>query len=315
MKKIMLFLCFIPFVVKAQNLEQKAAEIMAEGKLLYQTEMASWYGTDLFLMQFGDREKIAGYFSYLDKEVPTCVFFSAGEVPDVLGTITFDSTYNLDRAKADLTLRNFTPHEYELFQLREAALEVVVNDTFFKNYRNANLNLIPLVSEKEKKVYILTGPTQSGVVLLGNDYLLEFDDDYTLKSKKALHKNLIPIEYRAKDDDSENAGITVHNHTEETGDFITATDVCTLMLYGKFTGWSLHYTVSKEYLSTFDCKTNQLYIITMEVLEKIEKDQKKKEKEEVKNPSYYSTFTSISVLSITSHVLSGKSFTVARNLS
>ncbi|MEY2924961.1 MAG: hypothetical protein RLZZ337_1509 [Bacteroidota bacterium] len=274
----MLFLCFIPFVLKAQNLEQKAAEIMAEGKLLYQTEMASWYGTDLFLMQFGDREKIAGYFSYLDKEVPTCVFFSYGEIPDVLGTITFDSTYNLDKANADLTLRNFTPLENDLFKLRKAALDEVTNDTFFKTYSNTNLNLIPLITSKEKKVYILTGPTQSGVVLLGNDYLLEFDDDYTLKSKKALHKNLIPIEYRKKDDASENAGITVHNHSEETGDFITATDVCTLMLYAKFAGWQMHYTVSADYLSTFNCRTNQPFIITMDALEKIQKDQKKRKK-------------------------------------
>jgi hypothetical protein len=278
MKKLILILSCLPFFVKAQNLDEKAQEIMAEGKLLYQTEMASWYGTDMFLMQFDEREKIAGYFSYLDNEVPTCVFFSHDEIPEVIGTITFDSTYLLEKANSDLTVRNFTPLENELYQLREAALEEVVNDTFYKNYRNANLNLIPLITEKEKKVYILTGPTQSGVVLLGNDYLLQFNNDFELVSKKELHRNLIPIEYRTADDKSENAGITMHNHSPETGDFITPTDVCTLMLYGKFTGWDLHYTVSKDYLSTFDCKTNQLHIITMEALEKIDKDQKKRKK-------------------------------------
>jgi len=278
MKKLVLLLCCLPFFVEAQNLEEKAKEIWAEGKLLYQTEMASWYGTDMFLMQYGEREKIAGYFSYLDNDVPTCIFFSYGEIPDVIGTITFDSTYLLEKANADLTVRNFTPLENELYQLREAALEEVINDTFFKNYRNANLNLIPLIAEKEKKVYILTGPTQSGVVLLGNDYLLQFNNDFELASKKELHRNLIPIEYRTADDKSENAGITMHNHSSETGDFITPTDVCTLMLYGKFTGWDLHYTVSKDYLSTFNCKTSELHIITMEALEKIDKDQQKRKK-------------------------------------
>lgn len=278
MKKLVLLICCLPFFAGAQNLEEKAKEIWTEGKLLYQTEMASWYGTDMFLMQYGEREKIAGYFSYLDNNVPTCIFFSHGEIPDVIGTITFDSTYLIEKANADLTVRNFTPLENELYQLREAALEQVVNDTFFKNYRNANLNLIPLISEKEKKVYILTGPTQSGVVLLGNDYLLNFSNDFELIRKKELHRNLIPIEYRSADDKSENAGITMHNHSPETGDFITPTDVCTLMLYGKFTGWELHYTVSKNYLSTFNCKTSELHIITMEALEKIDKDQKKRKK-------------------------------------
>ena len=42
---------------------------------------------------------------------------------------------------------------------------------------------------------------------------------------------------------------TIHNHQEETGDFITATDICTLMLYEKFAKWKNHIVVSKKYMS------------------------------------------------------------------
>src|SRR5689334_9378884 len=42
------------------------ARIVDEGKQLYRSEMASWYGTDVFLEQFKERDKIGGYFSYTD---------------------------------------------------------------------------------------------------------------------------------------------------------------------------------------------------------------------------------------------------------
>lgn len=41
----------------------EAQPIVAEGKLLYRTEMASWYGTDLFWENYKNRENIGGYFS------------------------------------------------------------------------------------------------------------------------------------------------------------------------------------------------------------------------------------------------------------
>jgi len=67
----------------------------------------------------------------------------------------------------------------------------------------------------------------------------------------------------------------MHSHLPETGDFITATDICTLMLYGKFTGWKQHNVVSEKYLNSWNIKTNQLFIVTMDVVRKINEDKKK----------------------------------------
>lgn len=39
-----------------------AQPIVAEGKILYRSEMASWYGTDLFLEKFKQTNTIGGYF-------------------------------------------------------------------------------------------------------------------------------------------------------------------------------------------------------------------------------------------------------------
>lgn len=174
----------------------------------------------------------------------------------------------------DLTERDLSPLEFDLYTIRQKALSEINADTLIETYKNTNLNLIPLISGGQSKVYILTGPQVNGVVVFGNDYLISFDKDKNIFSKKALHRNIIPIQYDGK----ENVESSMHSHLAETGEFITATDICTLMLYGKFTKWKTHNVVSQKYLNIWDCKKNDLVVITMEAVEKIRKDQEQRRK-------------------------------------
>jgi hypothetical protein len=237
--------------------------------------MASWYGTDLFLANFKNRDLVAGYFSYLDGDNAKCIFFSNLEKPTVLGTISFDSSYKIENAIVDLSERDFTKEENDLYQIRKLASETIGlnEDNFFSSYENTSLNLIPLIAGKEKKVYVLTGPSVSGVVIFGNDYLLTFDKDNKIVTKKQLHKNIIPIEY-GKNEVTE----AIHSHLPETGDFITATDICTLMLYEKFAKWKSHLVISKDYVSIWNCETDQLIVPPISVYKKILEHNEKEEK-------------------------------------
>ncbi|MCB0802692.1 MAG: hypothetical protein KDB74_06310 [Flavobacteriales bacterium] len=266
-------------VLGQKNPNKEAQSIVVEGKLLYKSEMASWYGTDLFLNNYKKRENIGGYFSYSENDTAKCVFFSKTDNPRVIGTITFDGDYDVNRAKTDLTERDFTYEENKLYQIRKIALtELQTNENaFFKFYENTNPNIIPLSNGKEKKVYILTGPQQSGVVIFGNDYLLTFDNNNNLISKKQLHKNIISIEYGNADEGLKVEG-TMHSHLPETGDFITATDIYTLMLYESFAKWKTHNVISEKYLNIWNCETDQLTIIPMSEVDKINKDQEKRKK-------------------------------------
>lgn len=277
---LLTLLCFSVF--GQDNPTEQAQPIVAEGKRLYKSEMASWYGTDLFLENYKDRANVGGYFSYSENEVAKCVFFSKADKPKVIGTISFDSTYNTKTAKIDLTERDFTPNENDLYAIRKIALVTINSDTLFKTYKNTNLNLIPLINGNEKKVYVLTGPEQNGVVIFGNDYLLTFDKDSNLTSKKQLHRNIIPINYDGKEEEGKEIEGTIHSHLPETGDFITATDICTLMLYEKFTKWKQHNVVSQIYLNIWNCLTDQLTVIPMSTIDKINKDQEKHNKKKQK---------------------------------
>jgi len=236
--------------------------------------MASWYGTDLFLGNYKSRTNVGGYFSYTTKdEISKCVFFSKADKPRVIGTISFDKTFNPELANINLNERDFSTTEIDLYTIRKTALAIMNTDTLFKRYNNTDLNLIPLVYNSEKKVYVLTGPKQGGAVILGNDYLLTFDSNNQLTGKKPLHKNIIPVPYAGKQSDGTEIVSTIHSHLPETGDLITSTDICTLMLYEKFAKWKSHKVVSQKYLSTWDCAKDELTVVTMEAVDKMVKEQ------------------------------------------
>jgi hypothetical protein len=277
MKKLLLLAttALFAFEIVAQD-ARITDSIVAEGKKLYRSEMASWYGTDIFVERFADqRSNAGGYFSYTENELTKCIFFSKGETPKVLATITFDSTYNVKTARVDNSQRNFTPVENDLYTIRKLALQDINTDTLYKSYKNTNLNLIPLINNGQKKVYVLTGPSVSGVVVIGNDYLLTFSPDNQLLSRKRLHKNIIPINY--KDEKDKEAFATMHSHLPETGDYITATDVCTLMLYSKFAKWEQHMVVSPNYMNIWNCHKNELVVVPMQAWEKNMKEANKKQ--------------------------------------
>ena len=250
--------------------------IVAEGKRLYHSEMASWYGTDIFLQQYKNQENIGGYFSYPTGAGAVCIFFSKTNIPKVIGAVSFDSTYSVSLARLDLTERRFTDEELSLFMLRTSALLTVAQqDTVFRRYSNTANNVVPLISNSERKAYVFTAPKQSGTVIFGNDYLLTFDVSNKVSSIKKLHQNIISVEYGKKGEEGSIALETMHTHSAATGDFITATDICTLMLYEKNTGWKQHSVISANYLSIWDCQTNQLVILTKKALDRIDKSHKK----------------------------------------
>jgi hypothetical protein len=137
-----------------------------------------------------------------------------------------------------------------------------------------NPNFIPLNDEDGKRVYVLTGPQKHGIVVFGNDYLMTFDKENRLKGKRRLHKNIISTEY-GKQDGKPIVG-AMHTHLPETVDLITATDVCTLMLYGKFTQWGQYYIISEKNVTIWDCKKNKLSLVmTRKAWDKIYSNQNK----------------------------------------
>lgn len=252
-----------------QNIEKLKTEVLKEGFLLYESEKASWHGGDLFLEKFKDRSKIGGYVSYTDGNNPKCIFFSKEDKNKVIGTVTFDKSFDLRNASVDLTERPATDIEKDYTELREKALSRIKNDTIFKLYKNTNYNIVPIISEKVKKVYVLTGSTENGKVIIGNDYLIEFNKDGEVKKTSRLHKGILILKYGDKEKQTVGA---MHSHLPEYNEIMTPTDICTTMLYQDYTKWENHTVISKKYVSIWDCKKHELVVMTREAWEKIGKD-------------------------------------------
>ncbi|WPU94503.1 hypothetical protein SNE25_03080 [Mucilaginibacter sabulilitoris] len=279
MRKLIISCTLLVFALKAsaqhKNTQRITDSIVNEGKALFRSEWASWYGSDIFVAQCKEkRALIGGYISY---ETPTGlnnVFFSKGDDPMVLATTSFGNDFNENNYKLDTVTRKLNTSEKELVSIRQAVVKRMGTDTIFKYFKNTELNPVPIIRNGVKRVYILTGPRTSGVVIFGNDYLVNFDKSNEITEIKRLHKNIIPMEYHSPTADSSKTEVSaMHSHLPETGDFITATDICTLMLYEKYTTWKQYYVMSKKYISIWDCKKNELFEMTMEAWKKTGEDQ------------------------------------------
>lgn len=269
------FFALIGTIINAQDLKKTAKEIQEEGIELYRSEMASWYGTDVLKANYDKMENIKGYFSYIDGGVPKCIFFS--DKNKVLATVAFPANYNPRDAKLDLNERDFTTKELDYFTIRQNANEKVKTDTIFQQYNNTSINLIPLIDKNNvKKVYAVTGPSVDNIVIFGNDYLISFNDKNEVKNIEKLHKGIIV--QAMKEEKMENAISGLHSHVLENQQTITPTDICTLMLYYKFTNWDDYFVVSKDFVSIWRNKTNNLVIIKEKdfkrMAESIEKSEK-----------------------------------------
>lgn len=271
MNRFLLFLTLFFSII--QVFSQNTDKILAKAYLLYNSEKASWNGTDIFLEMFPEkRDLIGGYLSYPHNNNFNCIFFNQDSIPIVLATINFDSSFKAGNAIVNTHQRRLTLYENELLQIRKKALIEINSDTLFKFYKNTSLNPIPIIFNNKKMVYVLTGPQISNVVIFGNDYLLTFDKKNNVKTKKCLHKNILTFEYNNESKDA----VTMHSHLKSTGDLITATDICTLLLYENYAQWKQHYVISENNVSIWDCSKDDLIVLTRKAWDRINEHQKDK---------------------------------------
>lgn len=275
MNKIALILLLLSFNVTTLLAQPNSDKVLKEGQLLFHLEKASWHGTDEFLSKFPEkRDRIGGYLSYEgDDGFIYNIFFDKNKHNEIIARFQFDNL-PLSTPRFIDTLKHVpTQKEKDLITIRQDALERVNSnsDHFFTFYENTSYNFIPLITGNERIVYIITGPQTSGVILIGNDYLLKYNSENKFISKEKIHNSLVPI---STDIDSEDQTIaTMHSHV--ISDIIDPTDICTLLLYKDFVEWKPHYVISKNYVSIFDVEKEELLIMKRKVWEKIAKSRNK----------------------------------------
>ncbi len=277
MRPILIILFSLVFnTSQGTDLQKKAAEIQAEAFKIYRSEKASWLGTDIMqeVYDSGIPSNLKGYFSYATENAVRCVFYSNDSIPKILLTIEFDQSFDPKKTTVADYAREFSEREKEYYLLRKSVESVLIADTgFFKYYENTNYNIVPIIDEQSKRVYILTGTTRQGIVLFGNDYIMLFDNNYKLSSKERIHNTLISSPMQSEETSGGTPVGFVHSHVPGRSEYMTATDIATALLYQAYTNWQSCTVISKDYFSIWSCKSNTLTIIPTKTLKKIEQSE------------------------------------------
>jgi hypothetical protein len=276
MKKSILLLLLISVTVSfSQNKETD--RILEEGKLLFRLEKGSWYGTDDMLARFETKkDSVGGYLSYeTENNLINTIFFSRFDSDKILVRYLFDSLPQVKPIKIDTTKNVASDLEKSLILIRQDAKDRASSneDEFFSYYENTSLNFIPVIKGKERSVFVLTGPQVGGVVLIGNDYKLSYDKNNKFDEKMKIHNSILQFAYNSGDKENKTVE-TFHSHI--VTEYVSSTDICTLLLYKDYVEWNKHIVMSKKEVSIFDMEKETLFTMKRKAWEKIAKHQNAK---------------------------------------
>ena len=276
MKKSILLILLVSITISySQNKETE--QILEEGKLLFRLEKGSWYGTDNMLAKFNaKKDSVGGYLSYENAENKiNTIFFSRFDSDKILLRYEFDSLPKPEPIKIDTLKHTATDLEKSLIAIRQDARDRAYanEDNFFSFFENTSLNFIPLITNKEKSVFVLTGPQVSGIVLLGNDYKLSYDKKNEFKNKMKIHNSILQFPYNSENKENPTVS-TIHSHV--ITEYISSTDICTLLLYKNYVEWNQHIVMSEKEVSIFDLEKESLFTMKRKAWEKIYSNEKDK---------------------------------------
>lgn len=256
------------FVAFSQS--DEVQKIENEGKLLYRMEMASWYATDYMFANLSYKtDSLGGYLSYENENNNiTTIFYNRFDSLEVIIRFEFDSIPKPEPISVVTTNSRATEKEEDLIMIsidtRNRAYSS--ENDFFKFYDKTGLNFIPLINENKRCVFVLTGPRESGYIIIGNDYKLEYNDENELIGKTKLHNSMIKIPYKS---DIEGDAAKWSFHTHIVTEYITSTDICTLLMYKEFVEWEQHIVMNDKQVSLFDLERESLFTLTREAWERI----------------------------------------------
>ena len=244
------------------GLEKETNRILKEGYMLYKLEQASWQASSIQKNRYHDlNDSLGGFLSYISNDKIRTIFWNENDSFHIQLELNFDSIAGEASATSIELKREADHYEKELIQLRQAAFHDVLEDSeeFYELFEGISLNLIPVIENGRKGVFIITGPRSDDEILFGNDYLLRFNSRNQLKSRVKLHESLVTIPFN-ENTGTNNNRTTFHSHASKKTQLISSTDICTLLLYRNYIHWKYHMVTSKRFVSVWNVETGTLMI-------------------------------------------------------
>lgn len=235
MKKInlLLLLSLVSVFIYSQRIEMSDSElkikldsVLTEAHLLYRYEKAAWISTDLAKENKAVNKNFGGYLTYEDDDKIKVIIIGKNQkecIAEYSFTDNFKKPHSIVTKK-----RKFTNKEETLIEVRSKILENISDkkyDILIPKGYMPNLILIPF--NEKYKLYIIMGTSQREVIPFGNDFIFITDKNGKVEYWHKFHSWIIPgyTKYEGY-----KVSELTHSHLKTTP-LITATDICTFMLY------------------------------------------------------------------------------------
>lgn len=234
-KSLLLIVSLITNLLFAQTTEISDAElkkkldsVLTEAHLLYKYEKAAWISTDSAMKNQAVKKDYGGFFTY-EEHGEIRVIILGKKSQECIAEYSFESDFY--KPKSEITeSRELSDKEKTLLEVKEK----IVGNLSDKKYEVSipdgySPNLILLPFAEKYKLYILMGTSQRDVIPFGNDYLIIADLKGKIENWQKFHSRIIPGYMKF-----EGNKVTELSHSHlRTTPLITATDICTFMLYAQ----------------------------------------------------------------------------------
>jgi len=208
------------------ELKTKLDSVLTEAHLLYKYEKAAWISTDLAKENRTLKKDFGGYFAYEEQEEIRVIILGKNK-KTCIAEYTFESDFSKPKS-IKIESRELSNQEKTLLEVKEKIVENLSDKKYEVTIPDGySPNLILLPFAEKNKLYIIMGTSQRDVIPFGNDYLFIADENGKIENWHKFHSRMIPG--YTKFEGYEVTELT-HSHLRTTP-LITATDICTFMLY------------------------------------------------------------------------------------
>lgn len=244
---ILLTVLFFCTLLNAQSkmsetqIKEKLDSILLEGNLLYRYEKAAWISVDMAKEKKEVKKEFFSYLVYHENDTVRALILN--KKSECIYELRF--VFQFDNPISELVLtRALSIKEQKMLTTKTTIIKNIVDQKIPIGCPDGyGLNMILMPKDEGYKLYIITGANKSGIIPFGNDYLFFTDDTGNILSWKRFHSRLIALD--SKGPDGEVVREMVHSHLR-TEPFISATDICTFMLYAKLCGQTSFQVLSTE---------------------------------------------------------------------
>ena len=270
---MILLIANLPFVANGQDeskldlpnedeLSEITDSILVEGVRLYMFEKLAWQAADTAMTYCQMMDQVNGSGIVIDPSSLT-YFFSRDD------DVVFSFTSDIESAKVswDNTVRPMTDAEQKARDERKRCIRVAI-EAYGDSIRasgDVNVDVIWLGPDLIR-VYFLQSATRSNVVPIGNDYSVDLSTDMKPLAFRRYHHSF--LEQPIYIDGEKVVDGLAHSHTPDNP-YITPTDICNMMLYGRdLFGLNTYYVLStafkKDVIQIFTASNPNILIMDYE---------------------------------------------------